>query len=229
LFHIRDFRTGKENFMKWMVAVGVLAGVFAGAAGMRAWSGQDEVKRTRAERLEMLKNWKHHGLDTAADDAGLLRVLVTAVKAKRGVEVGSFKGFGAINMGMAFEQNKGRLFTHEIDAAIADECRANLKKAGLEETVTVVTGDALKTMPELEGEIDFVFIDAKKDDYLKYLKVLEPKLKAGALIVADNTIRSAKAMKDFLDYVQQSPDYDSVTIRASMEKNDGMTVICKLK
>jgi predicted O-methyltransferase YrrM len=130
---------------------------------------------------------------------------------------------------MSFERNKGRLFTHEIDAAIADECRENLKKVGLQDTVTVVTGDALKTMPELEGEIDFVFIDAKKDDYLKYLKVLEPKLKPGALIVADNTIRSAKAMKDFLDYLKESPDYDSVTIRASMEKNDGMTVICRLR
>ncbi len=215
--------------MRWKIAMGVMAGVLAGAAGMRVWSTQDEVKKTRAERLEFLKNWKHQGLDTTPDDAGLLRVLVAAVKARRGVEVGSFKGFGAINMGMAFEHTKGRLFTHEIDAAIAEECRANLKKVGLEETVTVVTGDALKTMPELVGECDFVYIDAKKDDYLKYLKILEPKLKPGALIVADNTIRSAKAMKDFLDYVRESPDYDSVTIRASMEKNDGMTVICKLR
>ena len=216
--------------MRWKVAVGVVAGIVAGAAGMRVWSSsQEEVKKTRAERLEFLRNWKHHGLDTAADDAGLLRVLVAAVKAKRGVEVGSFKGFGAINMGMSFEHNKGRLFTHEIDPAIADQCRENLKKVGLEETVTVVTGDALKTLPELEGEIDFVFIDAKKDDYLKYLKILEPKLKPGALIVADNTIRSAKAMKDFLDYLKESPDYDSVTIRASMEKNDGMTVACRLR
>ena len=215
--------------MRWKVAAGIVAGVCIGAAGMRVWSAQDEVKKTRAERLEFLKNWKHHGLDTAADDAGLLRVLVAAVNAKRGVEVGSYKGFGAINMGMSFERNKGRLFTHEIDAAAADECRENLKKVGLQDTVTVVTGDALKTMPELEGDIDFVFIDAKKDDYLKYLKILEPKLKPGALIVADNTIRSAKAMKDFLDYLKESPDYESVTIRASMEKNDGMTVVCRLK
>jgi len=215
--------------MSGKVTAGIAAGVFLGAVAARAWPGQDEVRRTRAERLEFLKNWKHHGLDTTAEDAALLRILVEAVKAKRGVEVGSFKGFGAINMGMGFEHTGGHLFTHEIDPAIAEECRENLRKVGLEKVVTVVTGDALKTMPDLEGGIDFVFIDAKKEDYFKYFKILEPKLAPGALIVADNTIRSARAMKDFLDYIRESPDYDSVTIRASMEKNDGMTVICRLK
>ena len=90
-------------------------------------------------------------------------------------------------------------------------------------------GDALKTLPTLEGKFDFVFIDARKQDYLKYLKLLEPKLKPGAVIVGDNVIRSARAMQDFLDYIQESPDYDTVIIRASMEKNDGMSVSYKIK
>ncbi len=89
------------------MAAGVIAGALAGAAVAGAQSGQDEVKRTRAERLEFLRNWKHHGLDTTADDAALLRVLVEAVKARRGVEVGSYKGFGAINMGVGFEHTGG--------------------------------------------------------------------------------------------------------------------------
>ena len=49
------------------------------------------------------------------------------------------------------------------------------------------------------------------------------------MVVADNVIQSAKAMKDYLDYVQTSPDYDTVTIRASMEKNDGMAISYKIK
>jgi predicted O-methyltransferase YrrM len=59
--------------------------------------------------------------------------------------------------------------------------------------------------------------------------VLEPKLKPGAVVVADNVIKSAKAMEDFLDYMQNSPDYDTVIIRASMEKNDGMSVSYKIR
>ncbi len=57
----------------------------------------------------------------------------------------------------------------------------------------------------------------------------EPKLSAGKGIDADNVIQSAKAMKDYLDYVQTSPDYDTVIIRSSMEKNDGMAIRYKIK
>jgi predicted O-methyltransferase YrrM len=187
------------------------------------------ARALEASRKKMLEEFVRKGLDTAPEDANFLRILVEGAKSRYGVEVGSYKGFGAIHMGMALERNGGRLVTHEIDAKIADECRENLKKAGLDKTVTVVTGDALQTLSRLEDGIDFVFIDAKKEDYFKYFKLIEPKLKPGALIVADNTIKSAKAMKDFLDYVTKSPDYDAVTIRASMMKDDGMTVTCKLR
>jgi predicted O-methyltransferase YrrM len=48
-------------------------------------------------------------------------------------------------------------------------------------------------------------------------------------VVGDNVIRSARAMRDFLDYIQESPDYDTVIIRASMEKKDGMSVSYKIR
>ena len=107
--------------------------------------------------------------------------------------------------------------------------RDNLQKVGLENTVTCIEGDALKTLPTLKGEFDFVFIDALKQDYLKYFKIIEPKLKPGAVVVGDNVIRSERAMKDFLDYMQTSPDYDTVIIRASMEKKDGMSISYKIR
>jgi len=189
----------------------------------------EPAKMSDAERAEFIKNFNRTGMDTTPDDAMLLRILVEARKAKRGVEVGSFKGFGAINMGIGFERNGGHLFTLEINPGTADTCRENLKKVGLEETVTCITGDALETLPTLEGEFDFVFLDARKSDYFKYLKAIEPKLVPGAVIVADNTIRSAKAVQKFIDYLQQSPDYELVTVRASMEKNDGMTIAYKIR
>jgi predicted O-methyltransferase YrrM len=192
-------------------------------------SDADAARALEASRKKLLAEFVRKGLDTAPEDAQFLRILVEASRARYGVEVGSYKGYGAIHMGMAFERNGGRLVTHEIDAKIAEECRGNIQKAALEGTVSVVTGDALQTLSRLEAGIDFVFIDAKKDDYLKYLKLIEPKLKTGAVIVADNTIQSAKAMPDYLDHVLKSPDYDSVTIRASMLKNDGMTVTYKLR
>lgn len=75
----------------------------------------------------------------------------------------------------------------------------------------------------------FLFIDAVKQDYFKYFKLIESKLAPGAVVVADNVIQSARAMKDYLDYVQTSPDYDTVIIRSSMEKNDGMSISYKIR
>ncbi len=180
-------------------------------------------------RERFVKNFQRTSLNTTIGDAMMLRILVESARAKRGIEVGSATGFGAINMGIAFERTGGHLYTLEIDPQMVKACRENLKKVGLENTVTCIEGDALKTLPTLEGEFDFVFIDAVKRDYLKYFKIIEPKLKPGAVIVADNVIRSARAMEDFLRFIQESPKYDTVIIRASMEKKDGMSVSYKIK
>lgn len=205
------------------------AGLFGVGILLATALGMQNSKSNSEFREQFIKNFRRTGLNTTVGDAMMLRILVESARAKRGVEVGSASGFGAINMGMGFERTGGHLYTLEIDPQRVRECRENLKKVGLENTVTCIEGDALKTLPTLKGEFDFVFIDALKSDYLKYLKILEPKLVPGAVIVGDNVIRSARAMTDFLDYVQNSPDYDTVIIRASMEKNDGMSVSYKIR
>ena len=206
----------------------ILCSVAVPFAALCVYAGEKD-KMSPEFRKQFLENFHRTSLSTAPGDAMMLRILVESSGAKRGVEVGSAAGFGAINMGIAFERTGGHLWTHDINPAAVKETRENVAKVGLENVVTVVEGDALKTLPNIEGPVDFVFIDALKRDYLKYLKILEPKLKVGAVIVADNVIQSAREMRDFLDYVQTSPDYDTVTIRASMEKNDGMTVSYKIK
>ncbi len=206
----------------------VLCVALVGVNVVLVYSGERN-KSSDEFRERFVKDFQRISLNTTEGDAMMLRILVESARAKRGIEVGSATGFGAINMGIAFERTGGHLYTLEIDPQMVKECRGNLKKAGLENTVTCIEGDALKTLPTLEGEFDFVFIDALKQDYLKYFKLLEPKLKPGAVIVGDNVIRSARAMKDFLRFMQESPNYDTVIIRASMEKNDGMSVSYKIK
>ena len=212
-----------RRIMHLCIALIVVSIMLATAAGMQ------DVKSSREFREQFVKDFQRTSLNTTVGDAMMLRILVQSMGAKRGVEVGSATGFGAINMGIGFERTGGHLYTLEIDPRMVRACRENLKKVALEDTVTIVEGDALKTLPTLEGKFDFVFIDARKQDYLRYLKLLEPKLKPGAVIVGDNVIRSARAMQDFLDYIKQSPNYDTVIIRASMEKNDGMSVSYKIK
>jgi len=202
--------------------------VLIGVSTAMVYSGQ-EKKVSDEFRRDFIKNFRRTGLNTTPGDAMMLRILVESARLRRGVEVGSASGFGAINMGIAFERNGGHLYTLEIDPDTVKECRDNVKKMGLENTVTCIEGDALKTLPKLEGEFDFVFLDAVKSDYMKYLKIIEPHLKPGAVVVGDNVIRSERAMKDFLDFMQNSPDYDTVIIRASMEKEDGMSISYKIR
>ena len=206
----------------------IVCAVLVCVVGLVAYAaGGDKV--SEEFRNQFIKEFERTGLNTTPGDAMMLRILVESSGAKRGVEVGAASGFGAINMGIGFERTGGHLTTLEIDPRWVRETRENIRKMGLEETVTCVEGDALQTLPTIEGPIDFVFIDALKSDYLKYLKLIEPKLKPGAVVVGDNVIRSARAMRDFLDYVENSPDYDTVIIRASMEKNDGMSISYKIR
>jgi caffeoyl-CoA O-methyltransferase len=208
-----------------MAALSTFALTFA---GLMVYAGESN-KMSPEFRKQFIDNFHRTSLNTTPGDAMMLRILVESAGAKRGVEVGTASGYGAINMGIAFERTGGHLWTFDINPKAVQEAQENLRKVGLENVVTCVEGDALQTLQKVEGPIDFVFIDALKRDYFKYFKILEPKLKAGAVVVADNVIVSARDMKDYLDFVQNSPDYDTVIIRASMEKHDGMSISYKIK
>ena len=73
----------------------------------------------------------------------------------------------------------------------------------------VVAGDALRVIPLLPGRFDFAFIDAAKEDYLDYLRQLEPKLVPGAVVVADNTGIARREVASYLEYVRAGGRYDS--------------------
>ena len=203
----------------WGVCVLVLAGICV--------SAHSAEKPSLEFREKFLREFRHVILDTTADDAMLLRILVEASGAKRGVEVGTARAFGAMNMGIGFERTGGHLRTIDISESMVKKARANLKTLGLDKTVTVIEGDALKVLPKIEGEIDFLFLDALKGDYFRYFQAVEDNLTDGSVIAADNTIGSARAMPKFLARLA-GPGYDAVTVRASMKKNDGVTVAYKI-
>lgn len=215
--------------MKPLLFLGLAVAVLAPNVLLRSVAAAEPVAVTPEAREQFIRDFRRSGLNTTPGDAMMLRILVRAHGSKHGVEVGTATGFGAINMGLAFEANGGQLETVDIDPDMVRTARENLRKVGLETTVKVIEGDALKVLPTLEGRYDFVFIDALKQDYLKYFQALEPKLEPGAVIVADNVIKSAAAMRDFLDLMASSPNYEMVTIRASEEKGDGMAIIYKLR
>lgn len=184
---------------------------------------QDKSAVTDAQREEQLRAFKRGPLNAPSEDAMLLRMLIQIGRLKNGVEVGTANGYSAVHMGIAFERTGGKLTTMEIDPKVAAEARENLARAGLEKTVTVVEGDALKMLPKLEGEYDFVFIDAVKQDTLKYFEAIRPRLSPNAVVVVHNAVIYASSMRDYLDMIQSSKEYEAVIVRTGTNR-DGMSV-----
>jgi len=124
------------------------------------------------------------------------------------LEVGTLVGYSAIRMGRHLNDG-GRITCVEIREDMASTARLNLAKAGLEGRVSVIVGDARKVLPTLEGRLDMVFLDAVKEDYLRYLKSIERLLHPGSVVVADNVKSHADAVGPYLEYVRKSGAYSS--------------------
>lgn len=133
--------------------------------------------------------------------ARIIRRLIDRHRPKRALEIGSFLGYSAILIAGSLPAG-GRLTCVEVNEFLAWLVSANAKAAGLGGRVKVVTGDALRAIPLLPGRFDFALIDAAKDDYLDYLRQLEPKLVPGAVIVADNTGIFRREVAPYLAHVR---------------------------
>jgi len=214
--------------MKRRITVLLAACIIISTIGtvVRCEDAPEESKMDK--RRKFIADFDHMILDTAAEDAMLLRILVSAAELKRGIEVGTCRAFGAINIGIAFERNGGHLDTVDINHDRVVTARGNLKQLALDDTVTVIEGDALEVLPKLTGKYDFAFLDALKRDYFKYFKSIEARLTPGSIIAADNTISYASAMRDFLKYIKTDPHYETIIVRSSMAKDDGMSLTYKI-
>lgn len=138
----------------------------------------------------------------------VLRRLIDRHRPTRAIEIGSLLGYSAILIAGSLPP-RGRLTCIEMNPYLAKFVKSNVADAGLGRTVRVVTGDALRVIPLLPGRFDFVLIDAAKEDYLDYLRQLEPKLVPGAVVVADNTGVSRREVAPYLQHVRTSGRYRS--------------------
>ncbi len=138
----------------------------------------------------------------------VLRRLLARHAPTRGIEVGSLFGYSAILIAGSMPRG-GRLTCVEQNAYLAKFTEYNTEAAGLKGRVRVVVGDALRVLPMLRGPVDFLLLDAKKEDYLDYLRAVEPRLVKSALLVADNTGVFRRDVKPYLDHVRESGRYQS--------------------
>ena len=158
----------------------------------------DQVERyldgLRPERsgpmAEMEELAEREGIPIVHWEAG--RFLATLCRALDPVvlEVGTAIGYSTLHM--AEQLRDGRVVTLERDPERAARARDFLGRAGVAERVELVEGDALETLPRLEGPFDLLFVDASKGEYARYVELADAKLSERAVLVVDNLLMSGE-------------------------------------
>jgi predicted O-methyltransferase YrrM len=148
--------------------------------------------RSRTDYRDLYGRLKDLALPVSRGTGILLYMLARAGRATAIVEFGTSFGISTIHLAAALRDNGGgRLVTSEFEEAKVERARANLRAAGLLDLVEIRTGDALQTLAgDLPDAIDLVLLDGAKALYPDILALLEPRLRPGAVVVADNADHS---------------------------------------
>lgn len=132
---------------------------------------------------------------TGTTEGRFLELLVYASGAKRVLELGTYSGYSALSMAAGLPPD-GRIDTCEVDERHASVAARYIARSAYAGRIRVHVGPALETIGRLDGEFDFVFIDADKPNYVNYYEVVLPRLNARGLIAADNTLWSGRVLED---------------------------------
>ena len=159
--------------------------------------------------------------------AELLKVILKIHRPKRILEIGCAIGYSSIFFASVLD-NDVEIITTERNPVMLEKAQENIKKAGLEDKIKILVGDAQETLKDVEGEFDMIFIDAAKGQYKMFFDMVIDKLKVDGLVVSDNILYKGmiasddlvvrrkktivKRMRDYLDYICQSDYLDSSII-----------------
>ncbi|WCM18766.1 class I SAM-dependent methyltransferase [Paraburkholderia bryophila] len=149
-----------------------------------------------------------------------------ASKATRIVEFGTSMGVSTVYLAAALrDMGGGHLIGSELESVKAARARAHLEAAGLADLVDIRVGDARETLADVQGEIDLVLLDGAFSLYLPILKLLEPRLRSGALILAENAFDQDN---DYLEYVRNpSNGYMSQPIPINPGRGNELTLVTR--
>jgi predicted O-methyltransferase YrrM len=166
----------------------------------------------------------------------LLKMIVSMIRPKNILEVGTFSGYSAICMAEGLPEG-GRLYTYEINDEMEDFTRPWIEGSAVSDKIEFIIGDANVEAPKLGIEFDMAFIDGDKRTYLETYETVLRLLRPGGFILADNTLwdghvleipkpadRQTQGIEDFNDYIAR----DNRVERVILPLRDGLTIIRKL-
>ena len=207
-----------------LVTIGISAILFSNALAQRSFRGRgggqgdsalekpavgkdDNEKKILGVLEDILATQRYRNVPP--QDGRFLRIMAESMNAKNVVEIGTSTGYSGIWLGMALQKTGGKLTTFEIDAQRAATARANFKRAGMADVITLVEGDAHEQVKKLKDPIDILFLDADKEGYIDYLNKLMPLIRPGGLIVAHN-ITPGMADPKYMEAITTNPGLETI-------------------
>ena len=176
--------------------------------------------REQADAFEQLY------IPVSPEGGRLLYTLIRASRPSTVVEFGTSFGISTIHLAAAVRDNgAGHVISTELNAAKVARARTNIAEAGLAGHVTILEGDALETLAAIDTPVEFLLLDGWKYLYLPLLRLLEPRLTPGALVLADDSVSMATQMADYLAYVRD-PGHGYLSV--SFPESDGLEISCRV-
>ena len=159
-------------------------------------------------------------LAITADTGIFFSVLLRAIKARCILEVGTSAGYSTLWFADAMGRSHStRIITIEMNPQKVEWALNNFKEAGLDKMIEIKQGIALDLLRKLKGKFDFVFLDADKENIIRYFDIVLPMLRIGGIIAADNMLypdHFRPAMRKYARHVQTRPNVQSVTVPIGM-------------
>lgn len=149
---------------------------------------QARLMRSKTDYTDLYARLKDYPLAVSRETGTLLYMLARSGGARSIVEFGTSFGISTLHLAAALRDNGGgRLITSEFEPSKVVRARANLAAAGLADLVEIREGDALRTLAaDLPDSVDLLLLDGAKALYPEVLALVEPRLRTGAFVVADN-------------------------------------------
>jgi predicted O-methyltransferase YrrM len=135
----------------------------------------------------------------------------------------------------------GKIITLEREDDYYNLAISNIKKAGKENVITVIKGDAFETVKKIDGTFDMIFMDANKSMYRYYLDTLLPRLSPGGIVICDNILYKGMVscddlaprkqntiiqnLREFLSYISHHPQLETSIVPIG----DGVSLSVKLQ
>jgi len=161
-----------------------------------------------------------------------LGVLVSSLRARRVLELGTFTGYSSISMALALPPG-GRVITCDVNEETTAIAQRYAEEAGVADRIDYRLGPGLETIAQLDEPFDLVFIDADKPNCVNYYEATLPLLAEAGLIVVDNTLwsgrvvdeedddESTQAIRALNDHVAEDPRVENVLLTV----RDGMNIV----